>query len=210
MGRLVVLVLATVVLIAARAPAPAQLAGGAITGASSSSAAAVTCDGARAAIASLTDEETALLDFTPVVATVSDLRAIPIPEVLPRLSRIAPTELTTYTVSAVLASAIRDESGTIVLILTTEDDPSVRLTARLIDAAACAGSADEALLSRMAAACTAFIDRFGVPSTARSIAVSGTAHVTGVGHFASAAGASPRVTRIEFELHPVLDLNLED
>ena len=209
MHRRVVIGLVVVVLVASRAPAPAPLVALANHDVTSSIGGAAACDGVRAAIRSLTDEEAALVDLTPVAATVTDLMAIPAPEVLPRLSRAAPVELTTYSVSAVLGSARLDESGDIVLTLTTEDDPSLRLTARLIDAATCAGSTDEALLSRMTAARSAFVERFGVPSVARTIPVSGTAHVTGVGHFAQVPGASARSTRIEFELLPVLDLTVE-
>jgi hypothetical protein len=210
MRRLVVIALAALLLVAGRAPELAPPVAFASDGSASSNVGAIAGDdGTRAAIRSLTDEEAGLVDFNPVAATIADLLALPIPEAQPRQSRAAPTELTTYSVSAVLAGARLDDSGDIVLTLTTADDPAMRLTARLIDAAACASSADEALLSRMTAARNAFIERFGVPPAGRSIPVGGAAQVTGVGFFDSVPVSGSRSAKLVFALHPVLDLALE-
>ncbi len=54
------------------------------------------CGTERWPVKTLSDGDAARVNFNPVPATVSDLRALPAPGSLPQSSRIAPTELTTF------------------------------------------------------------------------------------------------------------------
>lgn len=61
------------------------------------------CHGAeRWLVKVLKDPDAAKIDTRPVLTTVAALRALPKPASLPEASRIAPVELTTYTVTATI------------------------------------------------------------------------------------------------------------
>ena len=166
-------------------------------------AAPLRCSGERWAVKTLSDDDAPLVNLSPVSASVTDLTAIPPPDSLPRLSRVAPTELTTYTVTADLVSAKLEDDGDIHLVVADPIDAKKTLNVHFPDTANCSLSADQALIDQMQAARDAYVAAFGTPSAARTTALTGSAQITGVGFFDVPQGGGAAAPK-GIDLHPAL------
>ncbi len=166
-------------------------------------AVAAACTGDRWPIRTLGDDDASLVNLTPVTTTVTDLLALPAPDVVPRLARAAPVELTTYTITVTLIDAIVDSAGDLALTVAEPADPSQTLVVKFLDTVNCALSTDQTLVDRMQRARDAVVEHVGAPSSNRPTAASGTADITGVGFVGNDAPLRAGATRIF--LHPVLD-----
>ncbi len=161
------------------------------------------CGQERWPVKTLSDSDAALVDFTPVTSTVADLRAIPRPPSLPQDSRIAPTELTTYSVTANLVEFKLEEDRDIHLVISDLGDPSQTMIVEFPDATLCAGAVDSAQAEDMRAARAALVAAFGQPSSSHFTDLDGTGTITGVGFFDFIHGQTG-VAPNGIELHPVI------
>jgi hypothetical protein len=178
------------------------------TAAVASTGTAAPCIAERWAVSTLSDDDAALVDLAPVRTTVAALLALPSPDALPSLSRAAPVELTTYTLTAELVSARAEENGDLSLTVADPEDPIQQLVVRFPDTLGCALTADPTLVARMQQAREALLDLAGSLST-RDLPVAGTAEITGVGMFAAMpTGSGGSLTVPQISLHPVLDFVL--
>jgi hypothetical protein len=127
----------------------------------------------------------------PQTVTVADLSRIPIPEIpYPRERRIAPQELTTYRVRAIVQQILVESDRDWHIVLSHPDSASLTMIAEIPDPA-CAGDSG---LKRVFAAAR---------DSLRAVPRRGEVWVTGVGFFDfihTQRGRAPNA----FELHPVL------
>jgi hypothetical protein len=163
----------------------------------------VTCGVERWPVKTLSDSDAALVDFTPVTSTVAELRAIPAPPSLPQNSRIAPTELTTYTVTANLVEFKLEDDRDIHLVIADQTDASQTMIVEFPNASVCAGAVDSAHAAEMRTARAALVAAVGQPSSSHFTNLTGTGTITGVGFFDFQHGQTG-VAPNGIELHPVL------
>ncbi len=167
------------------------------------------CGVQRWAVKTLTDADVGFVDFTPVATTVADLVAHPEPDSRPPNSRVAPVELTTYTLTANLVEAKLEPDRDIHLVISDLNDPEQTMIVELPDAPNCAPDADPHLIRQMQAARDAFIAALGEPPSRSWMALSGRAQITGVGFFDFIHGQRG-IARNGIELHPVLRFQLQE
>jgi endonuclease YncB( thermonuclease family) len=141
------------------------------------------------------------VNFTPVSTTVSQLRALPAPGSLPQSSRIAPTELTTFAVTANVVKFKLEDDRDIHVVIADLSDPAQTMIVEFPDAVNCASTSAQA--GEMQAARGALIAAYGTPSASSFRSISGTATFTGVGFFDFKHGQTG-VAPNAIELHPVL------
>lgn len=161
------------------------------------------CGAERWSVKTLSDQDAANVHFLPEPATVSQLRAIPVPPALPADERIGDTELKVFTVTGRLVEAKLEDDRDIHLVIADLDDPAQTMIVEFPDAQFCSGAVDSAHAAEMLDARAAFISAFGAPPSTRFERLSGTATVTGVGFYDvihGQTGAAPN----GIELHPVL------
>lgn len=162
----------------------------------------VRCGVERWPVKTLSDGDAGRVDFSPIPATVAQLRSLPAPGSLPQSSRIAPTELTVYSVTANVVKFKLEGDRDFHVVISDLNDPSQTMIVELADAAQCSGAVASAHASEMRDARQAFIAAYGSPSTSFRN-VSGTATFTGVGFFDFQHGQTG-VAPNAIELHPVL------
>ncbi len=151
----------------------------------------------------LSDGDAANVSFSAVPSTVTDLRALPAPSSLPAAARIAPTELTTFTVTAAVVEFKLEDDRDIHLVIADPNDSSATMIVEFPNAADCSGAVTSAHRSEMEAARESVIAAFGQPSSSHFTPISGTATITGVGFFDFKHGQSG-VAPNAIELHPAL------
>ena len=76
----------------------------------------------------LSDQDAGHVNFTPVAATVAQLRSMSPPGTLPASSRIAPTELTVYVVTAQLVEFKQESDQDIHLVIADPSDAAKTMT----------------------------------------------------------------------------------
>jgi hypothetical protein len=159
------------------------------------------CGTGRWLVKTLSDPERNRVNLTPVTTTVAALAALPAPASLPEAGRLAPVEVTTYEVEAIIAGWHNAADGDIHLILVDPADQRATLIAE-IPSTTCAGACASDLAGRYRQARLAFEQLLQRSNPAdKPLAV----RVTGVGFFDrphNQLGAAPNC----IELHPVLAL----
>ena len=165
----------------------------------------VRCGVERWPVKTLSDGDAANINFTPVQATVAQLRAFQKPSSHPQSSRIAPTELTTFSVTARIVEFKLEADRDVHVVIADLDDPSQTMIVEFPDAADCSGAVGSAHRGEMETARAALTNSFGQPSTTHFTSVSGTATITGVGFFDVLHGQTG-VAPNGIELHPVIAL----
>ena len=83
----------------------------------------VHCGTERWPVKTLSDQDAASVNFSPVDSSVAELRGLTAPASLPQSSRIAPTELTVYSVTAQLVEFKLEEDHDIHLVIAEPGDP---------------------------------------------------------------------------------------
>jgi len=161
------------------------------------------CGEERWPVKTLSDADASLVNFTPVQSTVADLRSLTAPSSLPQNSRIAPTELTEYTVTAKLVEFKLEDDRDIHLVIADQNDTSQTMIVEFPDATVCAGAVDSAHAGEMRTARAALVAALGQPSASHFTNLTGTGTVTGVGFFDFLHGQTG-VAPNGIELHPVL------
>ncbi len=189
-----------VAVIAALAGA-ASIAGTSATARQPARPAAVSCGVERWAVKTLSDSDAERVDFQPRHTTVTTLRRLHPPDRLPK-TRIAPVELRTYRLTALLVEAKREKDRDIHLVIA---DPAHRKRTMIVELpdVACKGPAGSAKRAQMKSARRHFEDACGVPSRSHFKRLRGTATITGVGFFDDLhhqRGVAPN----GIELHPLL------
>jgi len=161
------------------------------------------CGTERWSVKTLSDGDAAKVNFSPIPSTVTHLRALPAPSSLPAASRIAPTELTTFTVTAAVVEFKLEDDRDIHLVIADPNDSSATMIVEFPDAADCSGAVTSAHRSEMESARQSMIAAFGQPSSSHFTRISGTATISGVGFFDFKHGQSG-VAPNAIELHPAL------
>lgn len=163
----------------------------------------VHCGTERWPVKTLSDPDAAHVDFNPVNTTVTKLRSTLAPSSLPQSSRIAPTELTVFSVTAQLLDFKLEEDRDIHLVIADPSDPSATMIVEFPNADQCSGAITSAHAEDMKAARAALVAGFGQPHSSGFTHLSGTATVTGIGFFDFLHGQRG-VAPNGIELHPVL------
>jgi hypothetical protein len=163
------------------------------------------CGTERWPVKTLSDGDAARVNFNPVPATVTDLRALPAPGSLPQASRIAPTELTTFSVTANVVEFKIETDLDIHLVIADPNDASATMIVEFPNAADCSGAVASAHRANMETARQALINTFGQPSSSHFTSITGTITLAGVGFFDFKHGQTG-VAPNAIELHPVLSV----
>jgi len=161
------------------------------------------CGTERWPVKTLSDQDAAQVNFTPVPSSVGALRGLAAPAPLPQSSRVAPTELTVFTVTAQLVEMKLEEDRDIHMVIAEPSDPTATMITEFPDADQCSGAVASAHAQEMRTARTALIAAFGQPSSSQFTSISGSASVTGVGFFDFLHGQTG-VAPNGIELHPVI------
>ena len=155
----------------------------------------------------LSDQDAALVNFTPAASSVAALRSLAAPAALPQSSRIAPTELTALTVTAQVVEMKLEEDRDIHLVIVEPSDPTATMITEFPDADQCSGAVASAHAQDMRTARAALVAAFGQPSSSQFTNLTGTATLTGVGFFDFLHGQTG-VAPNGIELHPVIGFTL--
>jgi len=157
-------------------------------------------------VKTLSDLDVGLVNFTPQDSTVDTLRALPKPASLPNDNRIAPTEETTFRLTAQVEQMKLEDDHDIHLVIADLSNAADTMIVEFPDVA-CDGAAQSAYKSEMAAARQHFVNLFGQPSASHFTTISGTVVITGVGFFDFLHGQTG-VAPNGIELHPMLSIAL--
>ena len=147
------------------------------------------------------------MNFTPVQSSVAELRSLAPPAFLPQSSRIEPTELTAFMLTAQLVEMKAEEDHDIHLVIAEPGNPTVTMITEFPDADNCSGAVASAHAQDMRTARAAVVAAFGQPSSSEFTTLNGTATVVGVGFFDFLHGQTG-VAPNGIELHPVLGFAL--
>jgi hypothetical protein len=163
----------------------------------------VHCGTERWTVKTLIDRDTARIDTAAVTSTVSQLRALAVPDSLPPNSRVAPVELTTYQVDAVLVGWKLEADEDIHLVLASPQDSTQTMIAE-VPSPTCPEVCNTTRAPLWAALRQQLIDRLGSPSRRFHQYHPGIpVRVSGVGFFDFIHGQTG-VAPNGIELHPVM------
>ena len=133
---------------------------------------------------------------------MGEMRALPKPEDLPNDSRIAPTELTTFTVDVQVSEFKLEDDSDVYVVIHTVRNPEETMIVELPDVG-CTGAANSPQAAAMQKARKDFVAICGQPSGVELQALHRDSEVTGVGFFDFKHGQTG-VAPNGIELHPVL------
>ena len=163
----------------------------------------VQCGVERWSVKTLSDQDAAQVNFTPVASSVAALRSLVPPAPLPQSSRVAPTELTVFNVTAQVVEMKLEDDRDIHLVIAEPTDPTATMITEFPDADQCSGAVASAHAQEMRTARAALVAAFGQPSSSQFRNLTGTATLTGVGFFDFLHGQTG-VAPNGIELHPVI------
>ena len=167
----------------------------------------VHCGTERWPVKTLSDQDATQVNFTPVQSSVAELRSLAAPPSLPQSSRVAPTELTVFTLTAQAVEMKLEEDRDIHLVIAEPANPSATMITEFPDADQCSGAVGSAHAAEMRTARAALVGAFGQPSSSQFTNLTGTATLTGVGFFDFLHGQTG-VAPNGIELHPVVGFTL--
>src|SRR5438128_2830717 len=166
------------------ADTPTTTASGAVTASPPSSLlVGIACGEERWPVKTLSDQDAAQVNFTPVQSSVAELRSLVPPAPLPQSSRLAPTELTVFTVTVQVVEMKLEEDRDIHLVIAEPSDPSATMISEFPDADQCTGAVASSHAQEMRTARGLLVAAFGQPSSSQFTNLTGTATLTGVGFF---------------------------
>lgn len=169
------------------------------------SGAGLACGVERWSVKTLSDADASRVDFTARLASVAGLRSLPKPRTLPNASRIAPTELTTFTVRADVSGYKLENDRDIHVVIATPGNATETMIVELVNVD-CLGAVGSNQRDAMRSARDDFIAMCGVPTT-RFVSCAVQVDVVGVGFFDFIHGQTG-VAPNGIELHPVLGITL--
>jgi hypothetical protein len=164
----------------------------------------VACGVERWPVKTLSDQDSGGVTLTPQDTTVSALRALSAPASLPQNSRVPPTELTVFKVTAVAMLAKRESDHDIHLVIANPDNPSETMIVEFPDVA-CSGASSSAYRDNIKAARDEFDALFSEPGSNHFTDLQAVVQITGVGFFDFLHGQTG-VAPNGIELHPVLSI----
>ncbi len=167
----------------------------------------VRCGTERWMVKAFADRDASRVNLTPRQMTVSELISFVLPTKLPSDRRVAPVELQTYRVNALLMS-YKQENGDHDFHLTIADpqDVSHTMIAEIPDPQ-CSNVCSSPQVSRISYARETFANRFHPEFRYTHLDAPVQVTVTGIGFFDYAHGQSGRAPN-SIELHPVLDIEV--
>lgn len=171
------------------------------------SSAGVQCGTERWPVKTLSDSDAARVNFTPVASSVAALRSLAAPATRPQSSRVAPAELTEFSLTAQVVEFKQEGDRDVHLVIAEPGDPAQTMIVEFPDADRCAGAVDSAEATQMRSARAALTAAVGEAPAAAFRQISGTAEISGVGFFDSLHGQTG-VAPNGIELHPVLEFRL--
>jgi len=174
---------------------------------SATPATGVQCGEERWPVKTLSDQDAAQVNFTPAQSSVAELRSLVPSASLPSSSRIAPTELTVFTVTAQVVEMKLEEDRDIHLVIGEPSDPSATMITEFPDADQCNGAVASAHAQEMRTVRAALVAAFGQPSSSQFTRLTGTVTLSGVGFFDFLHGQTG-VAPNGIELHPVMSFTL--
>src|SRR5437870_6907410 len=125
----------------------------------------VQCGVERWPVKTLSDQDAARVNFTSVSSSVAALRSLVPPAPLPQSSRVAPTELTVFTVTAQVVEMKLEEDRDIHLVIAEPSDPSATMITEFPDADQCTGAVASSHAREMRTARGLLVAAFGQPSS---------------------------------------------
>ena len=161
------------------------------------------CGEERWPVKTLADPDTARIQLTPVASSVAELRALPAPTNLPQTGRVAPTELTVFTIQARLVEFKREDDRDVHVVVAALDNPAETMIVEFVDPVCTEVQIDQ-LRGEMTAARQQLQQICGTIKT-KFTACPVTVEVRGVGFFDFLHGQTG-VAPNGIELHPVLSL----
>jgi hypothetical protein len=167
--------------------------------------AGITCGEERWPVKTLSDRDAARVNLTPVSGSVAGLRALPTPSRRPANSRVAPVELTTYSLTARVIEFKIEEDRDVHLVIGDPTDPAATMIVEFPDASDCKGAVGSVEADLMRRARGDLLAAFGQPGAAGFRPLQGYAALSGVGFFDLLHGQRG-VAPNGIELHPVLHI----
>ena len=161
------------------------------------------CGVERWPVKTLADSDAARIELTPVASSVKDLRALPAPKDLPQAGRVAPTELTVFTIQARLVEFKREDDRDVHVVVASLDNPAETMIVEFVDPA-CTEVQNDQLRGEMTAARQQLQEMCGGIKT-KFTACPITVEIRGVGFFDFIHGQTG-VAPNGIELHPVLSI----
>ncbi len=161
------------------------------------------CGAERWLVKTLADDDVASVNFSPQSTTVSALRQLARPGTLPETGRIAPTELTVFTVQATVLEMKLEDDHDFHVVIADPQTPNETMIVEIADTG-CPGAIGSAKAQQMKQARADFVALFGQPTT-QFQPVTGLATIAGVGFFDYLHGQHG-VAPNGIELHPVLGI----
>jgi hypothetical protein len=178
------------------------LVAGLIAGAAPAQTCGTHCGTERWTVKTLTDADRSHVTLTPVATTVNQLRALATPVQRPADARVAPTELTTFTIHAVLIGWKLEGDRDFHLVIADPATPSETMIAE-VPSSTCDHVCSSGHVAEFRAARAVLIAKLGNPKTYKPFATPIPVTITGVGFFDflhHQTGVAPNAV----ELHPVL------
>ena len=161
--------------------------------------AAAACPVERAAVKVGADVDVSLINLAPLPATIETLRAIPAPRPLPQERRLAPVEMTVYSVAATIIAYRVTSEGNVHLVLADAEGKTI--VAQIPDPACAGGSR---FLDAITDVRRGFLTRF--PATEAFTFTRLPVEVRGVGLFDFLQGQYGLAPN-GLSLYPVIDIN---
>jgi hypothetical protein len=191
-----IVAMAAVLVAAPRAPLQAQ--------------ACAHCGSERWAVKTLSDRDRAKVDPSPVLTTIGTLGALAMPRHRPEDQRIAPTELTTYRIRAVIVGWKGESDQDFHLVVANPQNPLETMIVE-VPSPGCAGVCTSGKVREMTRVRQTVLDHLGRVPNGRLTCLDPEPRVTvtGVGFFDRPHSQNGRAPNA-IELHPVLDLTFDD
>jgi hypothetical protein len=166
---------------------------------------AATCGAERWAVKTLSDRDASRVNLHPVATSVTALRRLAAPSVLPD-TRLPGVERHTYKVRARLIAFKREEDHDIHLVIAQPGRASATMISEFPDTT-CPGARSSAERAEMRRARASLVAACGQPSSSSFRSLHGLATISGVGFFDfnhGQRGVAPNA----IELHPVLKIRV--
>jgi hypothetical protein len=165
------------------------------------------CGVERWSVKTLTDAQHGAIIRTPVVSSVRELRGLPKPWSLPATTRLAPTELRTFTIRALIVGWKRESDHDFHIVVADSSDPTATMIVEVPDPSCIAANVDS--LGDLLLVRRLVVARLGRPTAAfHHFDPPVKAKITGVGFFDFIHGQTG-VAPNGIELHPVTAIIFE-
>jgi hypothetical protein len=163
------------------------------------------CGSERWAIKTLSDPDAGRVNLVPTPATIGWLRSQPRPPEVGEFLRVAPIEMQTFRVEALLVGFMREADRDIHMVLADPLDPSLTMVAE-IPALSCTGVCNSVHAETLRQVREQFAGVYGEPTAVYREGLRRRVTVTGVAFFDYVHGQLGMAPN-GIELHPVLEIH---